>query len=140
MVKVAEVMHHGASWVAPDMPLAEITGRMDQEDIGALPVGENDRLIGMVTDRDSAVRAFADSADPARLTARDVMSKPIIFCNANEELEDAVRIMEREQVRRLPVIDANRRMVGMLSLGDVAAQAPASLAAETLKAVSAHHR
>jgi len=140
MVKVSEVMHHGVSWIAPETPLMEIAGRMDQEDIGALPVGEDDRLIGMVTDRDIAVRAFANSPDPARLTARDIMSKPIIFCNANEELEDAVRIMEREEVRRLPVIDANRRMVGMLSLGDVAAQAPASLAAETLKAVSAHHR
>lgn len=74
-----------------------------------------------------------------QLTARDVMSQPIIFCTANEDLDDAVRIMERKQVRRLPVIDENRRMVGMLSLGDVAASAPASLAAETLRAVSAHH-
>ena len=140
MVKVAHIMHQGASWIAPDTPLADIAGRMDQEDIGALPVGEDDRLIGMVTDRDIAVRAFANSLDPAQLKACDVMSKPIIYCTANEELEDAVRIMEREQVRRLPVIDENHRMVGMLSLGDVAAQAPASLAGETLKAVSAHHR
>jgi CBS domain-containing protein len=139
MVKVAQIMHQGASWIAPDTPLADIAGRMDQEDVGALPVGEDDRLIGMVTDRDIAVRAFANSLDPAQLKARDVMSKPIIYCTANEELEDAVRIMEREQVRRLPVIDENHRMVGMLSLGDVAAQAPASLAGETLKAVSAHH-
>lgn len=140
MVKVAQVMHHGASWIAPDTPLSEVAGRMDREDIGALPVGEDDRLIGMVTDRDIAVRAFAEASDPVQLTARDVMSKPIIYCNANEELDDAVRIMEREQVRRLPVIDENHRMVGMLSLGDVAAQGPASLAGETLKAVSAHHR
>lgn len=140
MVKVAEVMHQGASWITPDTPITEIAGRMDQEDIGALPVGEDDRLIGMVTDRDIAVRAFANTVDPAQLNARDVMSKPIIYCTANEELEDAVRIMEREQVRRLPVIDENHRMVGMLSLGDVAARAPASLAGETLKAVSAHHR
>jgi CBS domain-containing protein len=139
MVKVVEVMHPGASWIAPDAPLADIAARMAKEDIGALPVGEDDRLIGMVTDRDIAVRAFGDSANPARLTARDVMSEPIIFCTANEDLEDAVRIMERKQVRRLPVIDKNRRMVGMLSLGDVAASAPPSLAAETLKAVSAHH-
>lgn len=139
MVKVADVMHEGAVWIAPDAPLAKIAEQMDAEDIGAVPVGENDRLIGMVTDRDIAVRAFADHSDPSKLTARDVMSEPIIFCTANEELEDAVRIMERQQVRRLPVIDHNRRMVGMLSLGDVAAKAPASLAAETLKAVSAHH-
>ncbi|SHN52342.1 CBS domain-containing protein [Erythrobacter sanguineus] len=139
MVKVAEVMHRGASWVDPNAPLADIAERMEKEDIGAVPVGEDDRLIGMVTDRDIAVRAFAEKSDPLQLTARDVMSEPIIFCTANENLEDAVRIMERKQVRRLPVIDENRRMVGMLSLGDVAASAPASLAGETLQAVSAHH-
>ena len=139
MVKVREAMHLGASWIAPDMSLADVAARMDQEDIGALPVGEDDRLIGMITDRDIVVRGFADKSDPLQLKARDVMSQPIIFCTANEELDDAVRIMERKQVRRLPVIDDNRRMVGMLSLGDVAARAPASLAAETLRAVSAHH-
>lgn len=139
MVKVVDVMHPGATWIEPDTSLADIAARMEKEDIGALPVGEDDRLIGMVTDRDIAVRAFCDKADPMKLTARDVMSEPVIFCTANENLEDAVRIMERKQVRRLPVIDNNRRMVGMLSLGDVAASAPPSLAAETLKAVSAHH-
>lgn len=139
MVKVADVMHPGASWIAPDVPLPEIAERMRKEDIGALPVGEDDRLVGMVTDRDITVRAFAGHDDPAALTARDVMSEPIIFCTANEDLEDAIRIMERKQVRRLPVIDKGRRMVGMLSLGDVAASASPSLTAETLKAVSAHH-
>ena len=139
MVKVREAMHSGASWIAPDMSLADVAARMDQEDIGALPVGEDDRLIGMITDRDIVVRGFADKSDPLQLKARDVMSQPIIFCTANEQFDDAVRIMERKQVRRLPVIDDNRSMVGMLSLGDVAARAPASLAAETLRAVSAHH-
>jgi len=139
MVKVSEVMHPGASWIDPGLPLVEVATQMDREDIGALPVGENDRLIGIVTDRDIVVRGLSDHSDPLQLTARDVMSQPIIFCTANEDLDDAVRIMERKQVRRLPVIDENRRMVGMLSLGDVAASAPASLAAETLRAVSAHH-
>jgi CBS domain-containing protein len=138
-MKVAEVMHAGASWIDPDVPLADIAAQMTEEDIGALPVGENDKLVGMVTDRDLVVRGIAGRDDPTQLTARDVMSEPIVFCTANEELEDAVRIMERKQIRRLPVIDANRRMVGMLTLGDVAAKAPASLASETLRAVSAHH-
>ena len=139
MVKVVEVMHPGASWIDPDTRLAEIAARMEQEDIGALPVGENDRLVGMVTDRDIVVRALTDDTSPMERTARDIMSQPIIFCTANEDLDDAVRIMERKQIRRLPVIDENRRMVGMLSLGDVAAKAPPSLSAETLRAVSAHH-
>lgn len=138
-MKVKEVMHPGASWIDPDAPLPDIAARMGKDDIGALPVGENDKLIGMVTDRDLVVRGIGGHDDPLQLTARDVMSEPIIYCTANEELDDAVRIMERKQIRRLPVIDEHHRMVGMLSLGDVAAKAPASLAAETLRAVSAHH-
>jgi CBS domain-containing protein len=139
MVKVSEVMHPGASWIDPDMPLVDVAARMDLKDVGALPVGKDDRLIGMVTDRDIVIRGLCDKTDPLQLTARDVMSEPVVFCTAAQELDDAVRIMERKQVRRLPVIDEHRRMVGMLSLGDVAAGAPASLAAETLRAVSAHH-
>jgi CBS domain-containing protein len=138
-MKVKDVMHCGASWIDPDAPLTDVADRMRNEDVGAIPVGENDKLIGMVTDRDIVVRGLSGDADPLQLTARDVMSKPIIFCLANEDVEDAVRIMERKQVRRLPVIDEHRRMVGMLSLGDVAAKASPSLCSETLRAVSAHH-
>lgn len=138
-MKVSDAMHPGAAWIAPGTPLPDITERMRAEDIGALPVGENDRLVGMVTDRDIVVRGFDGGADPTQLTARDVMTGPIIFCTTNQELEDAVRIMERNRIRRLPVIDSNRRMVGMLSIGDVAAKAPASLVGEAVRAVSAHH-
>ncbi|WP_324827695.1 CBS domain-containing protein [Qipengyuania zhejiangensis] len=138
-MKVKDAMHPGASWIDPEAPLPDIAARMQKEDIGALPVGENDKLIGMVTDRDLVVRGIGSHDDPLQLTARDVMSGPIVFCTANEDLEDAVRIMERKQIRRLPVIDEHHRMVGMLTLGDVAAKATASLAAETLRAVSAHH-
>ncbi|WCT78603.1 CBS domain-containing protein [Novosphingobium humi] len=138
-MKVAEAMHPGADWIAPDTPLSQIAERMRQEDIGALPVGENDRLIGMVTDRDVVLRGFDGQSDLLQLTARDVMSEPIIYCHANEDLEDAVTIMESKRIRRLPVIDANHRMVGMLSLGDVAARASTSILAQTLRAVSAHH-
>lgn len=138
-MKVKQAMHSGASWIDPEAPLSDLAERMRTEDIGAIPVGENDKLIGMVTDRDIVVRGLIGKADPLQLTARGVMSGPIIFCHANEDLEDAVRIMERKQIRRLPVIDEHRRMVGMLSLGDVAAQASPSLASETLRAVSAHH-
>lgn len=138
-MKVKDVMHYGVTWMEPDAPISDVAEQMRQEDVGAIPIGENDRLIGMVTDRDIAVRGLSGKQDPLQLTARDVMSGPIIFCTANEDLDDAVRIMERKQVRRLPVIDENRRMVGMLSLGDVVAQASPSICSETLRAVSAHH-
>lgn len=138
-MKVSDAMHSGASWIDPEASISDVAARMEKEDIGALPVGEKDRLIGMVTDRDIVVRGIGSLDDPLQLTARDVMSEPIVFCTSNEELEDAVRIMEKNQIRRLPVIDEHKRMVGMLTLGDVAAKAPASLTAETLRAVSAHH-
>lgn len=138
-MKVKDAMHRTAIWIDPDAPVTDVAERMRKDDIGAIPVGENDRLIGMVTDRDIALRGFIERKDPLQMTARDVMSEPIVYCRDNEDLDDAVRIMERKQIRRLPVIDENHRMVGMLSLGDVAAVASPSLCSETVRAVSAHH-
>lgn len=138
-MKVKDVMHKGAEWVSPQTALADVAQRMRDLDIGAIPVGENDRLIGMVTDRDIACRGVANSQDWTRLTARDVMSKGIFYCNDTEELEDALRVMEQKQVRRLPVINDKKRMVGMLSIGDIADAAPHELSGEVIAAVSAHH-
>jgi len=138
-MKVRNAMHKNAVWIAADTPLAEIAQKMRREDIGALPVGEDDRLIGMVTDRDIALRGFSDTRDPLQATARDVMSSPIIFCPDDAELDEAVHLMERKEIRRLPVIDDNRRMVGILSMGDVAEAASPALCSEVIKAVSAHH-
>lgn len=138
-MKVKDAMHRNTIWIDPDAPVTDVAERMRKDDIGALPVGENDRLIGMVTDRDIVLRGFIERKDPLQMTARDVMSEPIVYCRDSEDLDDAVRIMERKQIRRLPVIDENHRMVGMLSLGDVAAVASPSLCSETVRAVSAHH-
>jgi CBS domain-containing protein len=113
---------------------------MRDEDIGAIPVGENDRLVGMITDRDIACRGLANGKDVAKLTVGRVMTKPIVYCRAKDKLEAAAKIMEKKGVRRLPVIDENKRMVGMLSLGDISSKAPKLLSGEVLKAVSAHHR
>src|SRR3990172_1615024 len=118
-MKVKDAMHKGCEWIAPDTPVPQIAKKMRDLDVGALPVGENHKLIGMVTDRDIACRAVASGKDCAKLTARDVMTKGIIFCRESEELDDAIRIMEQKQVRRLPVINDKKRMVGILSLGDV---------------------
>lgn len=138
-MKVQELMHEGVTWVEPDAPVSLISEKMREEDIGSVPVGENDRLIGMVTDRDIALRSFANGRDIAKLTARDLMSEGIVYCRDNEEVEDAVRIMEQKKIRRLPVIDKDKRMVGMLSLGDISAGSPQSLSGEVMRAVSAHH-
>ena len=138
-MKVKDAMHPGVTWVGPDTGLSEMARSMRDEDIGSIPVGENDRLIGMVTDRDIALKAFADGMEPSLMTARDVMSGPILYCRADEDIDDAVRIMEMHQVRRLPVIDANKRMVGMLSLGDVAACTNRDLLGEVVEKVAEHH-
>ena len=112
---------------------------MNELDIGAMPVGKDDRLIGMVTDRDIACRAFANGRDVFSLTARDVMSEGVIYCSADEDLNDALRIMESKRVRRLPVINNQKRMVGMLSLGDISHAVSHELSGEVVEAVSAHH-
>lgn len=103
-MKVKDAMHAGVEWVDPGMPIAQVARRMNELDIGAMPVGKDDRLIGMVTDRDIACRAFANGRDVFSLTARDVMSEGVIYCSADEDLNDALRIMESKRVRRLPVI------------------------------------
>ena len=138
-MKVRDAMHKGAEWAEVGTPVTTLAVRMRDLDVGAIPIGENDRLVGMVTDRDIAIRAVAAGKDATKLVARDVMSKGIVFCRDTEDVEDAVRIMEQKQIRRLPVLDENKRMVGMLSLGDVAHCASHEISGETLSAVAAHH-
>jgi CBS domain-containing protein len=138
-MKVKDAMHRTAEWVVATTPLQTVAARMRELDVGAIPIGENDRLIGMVTDRDIAMRTVALGKDASKMTARDVMSKGIVFCRDTEDVEDAVRIMEQKQVRRLPVLDEKKRMVGMLSLGDIAHCASRQVSGEALTAVSAHH-
>ncbi|KAB2846044.1 MAG: CBS domain-containing protein [Hyphomicrobiaceae bacterium] len=139
-MKVKDAMHKGVEWVQPATTVAALAKKMRDLDIGAIPIGENDRLVGMVTDRDITVRAVADAKDVSKLTARDVMSKGIVYCRDDEEIEDAVRIMEQKKIRRLPVLDENKRMVGMLSLGDVSQSASHEIAGEVISAVAAHHK
>jgi CBS domain-containing protein len=139
-MKVKNAMHKGAEWVAPETPIAEVAKQMRELDVGSIPVGENDRLIGMVTDRDITCRAVANGRDLSKLTARDVMTKGIIYCRDAEELDDALRVMESKKVRRLPVIDEKKRMVGMLSLGDISHATSHELSGELMAAVSAHHK
>jgi predicted transcriptional regulator len=138
-MKVKDAMHAGVTWVDPETRVGELARMMRDQDIGSIPIGENDRLVGMVTDRDIVCKGLADGKDMASLTARDVMSGPIIYCRAEEEIDDAVRIMEEHEIRRLPVINEDKRMVGMLSMGDIADCASRDLTAEVTRAVADHH-
>ena len=139
-MKVRDAMHKGVDWVAPDTPVSELAKLMCDHDVGAIPIGENNRLIGMVTDRDIVCKGLArDGFDARRTTARDVMTAEIHCCREDEDLAKAVRHMEELKVRRLPVINKTKRMIGMLSLGDVSHTAPVDLLSECIKSVSAHH-
>jgi CBS domain-containing protein len=139
-MKVRDAMHKGVDWVSPETPVTELARLMSEHDIGAIPIGENDRLIGMVTDRDIVCKGLAQkNFDADRTTAREVMTPGIHCCRDDDDLAKAVRHMEQLQVRRLPVINKSRRMVGMLSLGDVSQSASGDLLSECVKSVSAHH-
>jgi CBS domain-containing protein len=139
-VKVKDVMHMGVEWVTPDSPLLGVAIKMKKADIGAIPVVENDRLVGMVTDRDIVCNGLVqDGFDAGRATARDVMTSGIHCCREDDELDAAVKHMERLRVRRLPVINKDKRMIGMLSLGDIGHSAGSDLISECLRSVSAHH-
>jgi CBS domain-containing protein len=139
-MKVKDAMHKGVDWVNPDTPVVELAKLMRAHDIGAIPIGENDQLVGMVTDRDIVCKGLAqDGFDVSRIVARDVMTAGIHCCREDDDLAKAVQHMESLKVRRLPVINKNKRMVGMLALGDVGTAAPGDLISECVKSVSAHH-
>ena len=139
-MKVQTAMHKGVEWVGPYTPITELAKLMRQHDVGSIPIGENDQLIGMVTDRDIVCKGLAQNGfDASRATARDVMTAGIHCCRDDDDLAKAVRHMEALKVRRLPVINKSKRMVGILSLGDVSHSAPSDLLSECVKSVSAHH-
>jgi CBS domain-containing protein len=107
---------------SPTDTIANAARTMMEIDAGSIPVGENDRLVGMITDRDIAVRAVAQNKGSETII-RDVMSPNIVYCFENDNVEDAAKKMGDQQVRRLPVLDENKRLVGILSLGDIAQKA-----------------
>lgn len=116
---VKQVMTSNVNYVAPDALIPVVARLMRDEDIGSVPVAENDRLIGMITDRDLVVRLLADGGDLSAARARDVMSPKILYCVEDQSVDDVLNNMADNQVRRLPVINRQKRLVGMVSLGDL---------------------
>ncbi len=139
-MKVKDMMHRGAEFVAPNATLQQIAKKMRDFDVGAIPVCDKGKPVGIVTDRDIAIRALAEGKDPAKVEARAVMSRNVVFCRDSEEAEDALRIMEDNQVRRLPVLDEEHKLIGMVSLGDISHALSQEMTGEVTRAVSAHHR
>lgn len=135
-MKVSEVMTTGIETVRPDQQARDAARFMLQADAGSIPVTDGERLVGMITDRDIAVRGVALGYGPDTLVS-ELMSTGVISAHANEPVEDVARKMGEAQVRRLPVIDDDQRLVGIVSLGDLARQTDEQTAGQALEGVSA---
>jgi CBS domain-containing protein len=118
-MKVNKVMTHDVRLLRPDQTISEAAILMAEIDSGALPVGDNDRLVGMITDRDIVIRGLAQGKSPDTKVA-DIMTKEVLYCFDTDEVDEAARNMGKAKVRRLPVLNKDKRMVGIVSLGDLA--------------------
>ena len=134
-MKVGEVMTRGVELASPDDTIQQAASRMAELDTGVLPVGEGDRLVGMLTDRDIAVRAVAQGRGPDT-KVREAMTPDVRYCFEDDDLDDAVRSMGEQKVRRLPVLGRDKRLVGIVSLGDVALYADSGQTDAAVSAVS----
>ncbi|WP_332766125.1 CBS domain-containing protein [Phenylobacterium sp.] len=119
----------------PDETAAEAATRMAELDAGILPVSENDRLVGMITDRDIAIRGVAMNRGPDA-KVRDLMSTEVLYCFDDEDVDDVLRNMSQQQIRRLPVLDRNKRLVGIVSLADLACSGHDAEAGEALSGIT----
>jgi CBS domain-containing protein len=116
-------MTHNVEVVSPGETLEQAARKMEELDVGPLPVCEGNRVVGMLTDRDITVRATAAGCDPKTTLVTDVMSPEVIWCYEDQDVREAARLMEREQVRRLLVLSRAHDLVGIVSLGDLATEA-----------------
>lgn len=134
-MQVADIATRNVDTIPPDAPIEEAARHMRMRDVGALPVCDGERLLGMITDRDIAIRAVANGWEPGR-AVRDVMSPEVAFVFADEDLRRAAEIMEQKQIRRLPVLDRGRRLVGILSQADIALTGDDQLSGEIVERIS----
>jgi len=119
-MQLKDAMTPGVEVVHPETTLQEAAETMRRLDVGPLPVCDGDRLVGMLTDRDITVRAVAEGCDPTTTPVREAMTPEIIHCFEDQDVQEAARLMAQYQIRRLPILNRNKRLVGMVSLGDLA--------------------
>ena len=123
-MNISEVMTRDVQVGSPDDVLQKAAQLMEQNDFGMLPIGENNRLVGMLSDRDITIRAVARGLAPDQCKVREVMSQDVRYVYEDESVEDVARNMSELQVRRLPVVNRDKRLVGIVSLGDLAISDP----------------
>lgn len=134
-MKVRDLMTRDVFVARPNQTIRDVAGIMENIDAGALPVGDDDRLLGMITDRDIAIRAVGQGKGPQTLV-QDIMSPEVKYCFEDEDTGHVINNMADQQIRRLPVVDRNKRLVGILSLGDLAIVEGAEPAGEALVGIS----
>ena len=134
-MRVSEAMTREVKICTPGQTIREVAKTMAEIDAGSMPVGENDRLIGMITDRDIAIRAVAQGKGPDT-PVREVMSEHVHYCYDDEDVDHVAENMGDIQVRRLPVVNREKRLVGIISIGDVARSEGGGTAGEAVKGVS----
>jgi len=124
MTTVAEVMTRGVRSMSPQDPVVQAAQAMDELNVGVIPVCEGEKVVGMVTDRDIVVRGVAQQGDTKSLKLADVMSTNVRCVHEDDDIDEVLTQMAQAQIRRLPVVDGNDKLVGIVSLGDVAAKTP----------------
>jgi CBS domain-containing protein len=138
MMDLREIMTRNVEVVDRHASLRDAAMKMRQLDVGLIPVCDGDRLKGILTDRDITVRATAEGRDPIKTKVSEVMSTDISYCLEDQEVEEAVSLMEARQIRRLPILNKQKQLVGIVSLGDIAVHAgDRDLTGETLEEISA---
>jgi CBS domain-containing protein len=136
-MQVKDVMTRGVECARPTDTLEAAAARMKSLDVGVLPVcGDQDRLVGMITDRDVTVRATAEGEDPKAVRVADVMTPEVFYCFEDDDASEAARQMKDKQVRRLVVLNRDKRLAGIVSLGDLAVEGDKRQAADALSGVS----
>ena len=136
-MKLKEIITPNPQVIAPDATLYEAAQKMKSFNIGMLPVCDGDRIVGTITDRDIAIRAVAEARDPRMTTVRDCMTHRVVCCYEDQKLNDIAELMEDRQIRRLPVLDHEKHLIGIISLGDLAVRSgKEKLAGEVLERVS----
>ena len=133
-MKVSDAMSHDVHVASPTQSIRDAAKIMAKIDAGVLPVGENDRLIGIITDRDIAIRAVAEGKAPTT-QVRDIMSEEVLYCFDDQDLDEVARNMSQMKVRRLPVVNREKRLVGIISLGDLARNENADTTGHTVSRI-----
>ena len=131
-MKISEIMSKGVECVAPTLSIGKAAEKMRDLDVGFLPVCDNDKLVGTVTDRDITIRSVAQGRDPRLGLVSEIMTQELFYCFEDEDVERVARYMQEKEVRRMVILNRQKRLVGVVSVGDIARTLEKRLAGETL--------